>query len=263
MKIWLFSDLHLPGQEVPFSAVFPTAPYADVCVVGGDLIEGDPVAGIRWLSRHIKPLMNVVYVLGNHEFYSRHRPMDRARAEARLAADLEGIHLLDDTSVTIDDVTIYGSTLWSDFDILSYGNLDQRQRAMDVARYALNDFRVIRTCENSPELWTPELARLQHFASRWWLDGELAQSTGRKVVVTHHAPHRMSIVPQYAKDPVTAAFVSDLSELIGRRQPDLWLHGHTHSSFNYSVGSTKIICNARGYRDERVGGYDPGLVIEI
>ena len=27
----------------------------------------------------------------------------------------------------------------------------------------------------------------------------------------------------------------------------LWTHGHTHEDFDYMIGSTRIICNPRGY----------------
>jgi hypothetical protein len=30
-------------------------------------------------------------------------------------------------------------------------------------------------------------------------------------------------------------------------QIKLWTHGHTHEDFDYMVGSTRIVCNPRGY----------------
>jgi len=30
-------------------------------------------------------------------------------------------------------------------------------------------------------------------------------------------------------------------------QIKLWIHGHTHESFDYMVGDTRIVCNPRGY----------------
>jgi hypothetical protein len=39
-----------------------------------------------------------------------------------------------------------------------------------------------------------------------------------------------------------------LSEFImDHPQIKLWTHGHTHEEFDYMVGSTRIICNPRGY----------------
>lgn len=189
--------------------------------------------------------------------------MEQARRSTKESADLLGVHLLDDTSVTIGGVQVYGSTLWTDFNILAQGDLNERNRAMAETGRAMNDFHIIRAREDSAEIWTPEMARLQHFRSRFWLDQALSQGVAPQVVVSHHAPHRLSIAPQFARDLVSAGFVSDLSELIVRYQPVLWVHGHTHVSFDYRVGATNLRCNPRGYRHENVLGYDPGLVIEI
>ena len=30
-------------------------------------------------------------------------------------------------------------------------------------------------------------------------------------------------------------------------QPRLWIHGHTHESFDYQIGKTRVVCNPRGY----------------
>jgi hypothetical protein len=27
----------------------------------------------------------------------------------------------------------------------------------------------------------------------------------------------------------------------------MWTHGHTHHEFDYMVGSTRVVCNPRGY----------------
>jgi len=30
-------------------------------------------------------------------------------------------------------------------------------------------------------------------------------------------------------------------------QIKLWTHGHTHEEFDYMVGTTRVVCNPRGY----------------
>jgi len=56
--------------------------------------------------------------------------------------------------------------------------------------------------------------------------------------------------------------VSDLSSEIERWQPDLWVHGHVHDSFDYRVGRTRVLCNPRGCGDEN-RDFNPGLVVEV
>ena len=31
----------------------------------------------------------------------------------------------------------------------------------------------------------------------------------------------------------------------------LWIHGHTHTAFDYTVDGTRVVCNPRGYLDRR------------
>ncbi|CAN7555715.1 metallophosphoesterase [Devosia sp. LjRoot3] len=263
MRVWIFSDTHLPHKDIPIERVFPRIPDADLCICAGDLIESDPVGGINWLAKNIRPLMRVIFVLGNHEFYNLDSSMERDRQRTKMAAERFGIDLLDDTTVTIGGVLYAGTTLWSDFSVFAGDDLRKRDHAMAEVGRALNDFRLIRPSQGSPEIWTPEMARIQHFQSRFWLEDVLSRQNGCRVVVSHHAPHPLSIAPQFARDPITAGFVSDLSAVISRHQPALWVHGHTHTAFDYFVGETHVRCNPLGYRNEKILGFTPGLVFEI
>ncbi len=75
------------------------------------------------------------------------------------------------------------------------------------------------------------------------------------MVVTHHAPHRLSVHPRYIGNPLNAAFVSDLSDLMPG--VDLWLHGHVHDSFDYQVGCCRVVANPAGYVLNRGTAIDP------
>ena len=69
------------------------------------------------------------------------------------------------------------------------------------------------------------------------------------VVVTHHAPTKLSTHPHYAHDTImNGAYSSDLSEFI-LDNPEIvaMTHGHTHHRFRYQVGDTWVMCNPRGY----------------
>ena len=47
---------------------------------------------------------------------------------------------------------------------------------------------------------------------------------------------------------MNGGYSSDLDEFIlGHPQIRLWTHGHTHEPFDYIIGSTRIVCNPRGY----------------
>ncbi|HVJ59296.1 MAG TPA: metallophosphoesterase, partial [Burkholderiaceae bacterium] len=100
-----------------------------------------------------------------------------------------------------------------------------------------------------------------------WLDEQFAQPhDGPTVVVTHFAPARGSIAARFAGSPINGCFVSDLEARIRQWRPQLWLHGHTHDSFDYRVGETRIVANPRGYAPNGVienAKFDPQLVIAV
>ena len=69
------------------------------------------------------------------------------------------------------------------------------------------------------------------------------------VVCGHHAPSKSSTKPGYARDvQMNGCYSSDLSEFIlDHPRIKLWTHGHTHDPFDYMIGTTRIVCNPRGY----------------
>jgi Icc-related predicted phosphoesterase len=69
------------------------------------------------------------------------------------------------------------------------------------------------------------------------------------VVVGHHAPSKQSTHPKYQNDQLmNGGYSSDLSEFIlDHPQIKLWTHGHTHDPFDYMIGTTRVVCNPRGY----------------
>lgn len=105
----------------------------------------------------------------------------------------------------------------------------------------------------------------RHRDSKSFIDQALAQATDlRTVVVTHHAPHPMSFDPRFYGQITNAAFGSDLSDLIARQRPSLWIHGHIHRFRDYMVDRTRVILNPRGYGQERyISGFRPSFVIDL
>ena len=60
--------------------------------------------------------------------------------------------------------------------------------------------------------------------------------------------------------------MSDAEYLLGRDRVELWIHGHTHDSFDYNVRGTRVVCNPRGYTKAGTlenPGFDPNFIIEV
>ena len=65
---------------------------------------------------------------------------------------------------------------------------------------------------------------------------------------------------------MNACFVSDAEHLIDGRRARLWIHGHTHDSFDYSVNGTRVLCNPRGYAKNGMNenpAFDANLSVEV
>ena len=253
LKLHLLSDLHL--SQAGFTAPDTDA---DVVVLAGDIAR--PPESVAWARALGKP---VLYVPGNHEFYGG----SLAGTLAQLGALCEGtqVHLLHDTEWVHGGVRFLGTPLWTDF--LLFGDGEGRDTAVDAANRFIRDFQRIRLAEDDPSLLTPRHCAALFQRQAAWLQDSLAQPfDGPTVVITHHAPSPRSIHPRFDGSPVNACFVSRAEHLMGADKVVLWLHGHTHDSFDYVVAGTRVVCNPRGYRRNDVdenARFDPGLVLSV
>jgi hypothetical protein len=138
--------------------------------------------------------------------------------------------------------------------------MGEREAAARVAlMQTMVDYRLIATDRPGAEpleRLTIDETTHHHRRDRAWLEAELNQVfAGPTVVITHHLPSQRSIAPRYAGSLSNAGFVSELDSLMGAERVQLWIHGHTHSSFDYTVAGTRVVCNPRGYA--RGLGSDP------
>ena len=267
MKLLLLSDLHL--EFAPFTPDPQAIDEADVVVLAGDIDLGARAA--RWAADTFegKP---VIYIAGNHEFYGGH--WEGTLHDLREACQIANIHFLENDPVTITGVRFLGCTLWTDFDYFQYRGRERRKGAMQAGQRGLNDFRLIEASPlkgTNPDAFartvTPQHMLLRHQESVAWLRKELPKGDADKTVaVVHHCPRAESVAARWRDHPLTPCFASRLpDELLA--QAALWVHGHTHDSFNYQIGPTRVVCNPRGY--PRAGGasenpaFDPGLLVEV
>ena len=256
MRLQILSDLHVDagGIHRPIMAA-----GIDALIVSGDVCAGVET-GFTVLRHYVPSAIPIIMVLGNHEFYGYNYSSELARGRA--GAFAHNIHLLENDTVILGGVRFVGATLWTDYDLFGSAN---RDNCIQAAAVGLNDHRLIglTTGGSADRRFKPLDALALHQQSRAYLDRTLtAAHDGPTVVVTHHAPHENSVAAQYNRSPLTGAFVSDLSALINARQPQLWVHGHTHASFDYRVGTTRVICNPAGYGAENPA-FNPALVVQV
>ncbi len=205
----------------------------------------------------------MLYVAGNHEYYDR--GIASGLSELRQLCAGTRVRFLEQDEAVIDGVRFLGTTLWTDF--MLFEDPQQRSAAIAAASGFVRDFHVIRCGEQEDRLFTPDDAMALHRESARWLAARLATPhAGPTVVITHHAPSALSIHPRFAESPVNVAFVSRLDHLLDGGRARLWVHGHTHDSFDYVVNGTRVVCNPRGYSRQGVNenrAFAPDLVIDV
>jgi Icc-related predicted phosphoesterase len=276
MKINVISDLHLEFSDL-------TLPGGDVLILSGDIMEARqfkrdmynpnmvlleherkdqrPDRWYRFMAEECSKYREVIYVMGNHEHYG----FNYQKSYGHIAGQLpDNVTLLENQTHTVDDVVFVGCTLWTDMnkmDALTMWHVGQ----------SMNDYRQVtmfNEVKNAYHRLTPEKTAEDHYKSKQFiLETVEADPLKKYVVVTHHAPSKASTKPQYQNDTLmNGAYSSDLSDFIlDHPQIKLWTHGHTHDQFDYMIGSTRVVCNPRGYKgyEDRAEHFDPGFGVEI
>jgi Icc-related predicted phosphoesterase len=245
MKIQIFSDLHNEFKEY-----VPVQSDADVIVLAGDIHTKN--RGVEWAVKHFnKP---VLYVLGNHEAYGKTIP--KYFDEIKTLAAGTNVTILEKDVVTINGINFFGCTLWTDFEIIT-----EPRVAGYECQQVMTDYKKIKRLPGYSKLRSIDTA-LYHKLSVKWLGEQLEKYAGQtNIVITHHAPSISSIPENKKQDITTSAYASNLSSFIEKHDIALWLHGHVHTSSDYQIGDTRVVCNPRGYPAEKKVAFIEEMVV--
>ncbi len=265
MKIALCSDLHLEFADINLT----NDEAADVLILSGDIMVANDLhdhpetsygmysnANLADLGRRQQTALrfrdflkrcsfqfpHVVYVAGNHEFYHGKYP-DAYQWLRDECAKFPNVHFLEMDTVTIEDITFVGATLWTDMN-------KHDELTMYSIEKMMNDFAIIRNSERNYARFSPRDAVTRHTQTLNYFKSVVESDPSKTyVVVGHHTPSPLSIHEKYKRDHImNGGYTSDLSEFIlDHPQIKLWTHGHTHEKFDYVIGETRVVANPRGY----------------
>jgi len=278
MKIAVASDLHLEFGDL----YFDNKDHADVLILSGDICVAADISRpdphgilesarsdriVDFFKRCSFQFPHVIYVLGNHEHYHGDFATTSNKIKSMLESNmLSNVYLLDNEIKQIDDVTFIGGTLWTDMNCEDPTTLYHMKSMMNDFRCVTNSNRVVnyktyeqingvdnrersvfreRVGKFSPEDAVDEFKKFTGYIQQI-VEGKFDQ---KFVVAGHHAPSRLSTHARYADDAVmNGGYSSSLDDyIIDHPQIKLWTHGHTHHNFDYRIGSTRVVCNPRGY----------------
>lgn len=277
MKIATCSDLHLEFGTISLE----NTENADVLILSGDICVakdlmdkdnndildrfGRSEIWHTFFQECSERFPHVIYVMGNHEHYHGDYADTLTTLRNRLGY-LRNLHILDKEVFVLDDVTFIGGTLWTDMNNEDPITLMQMSGMMNDFRCVDNSHRMVNfkayeqihgvdnrekpIFKQRAARFTPEDAVIDHKQMldyiRIMIEGKFDQ---KFVVVGHHAPSKQSTHPRYKSEVImNGGYSSDLDDfIIDHPQIKLWTHGHTHEDFDYMIGSTRIVCNPRGY----------------
>jgi Icc-related predicted phosphoesterase len=261
MKIAVCSDLHLEFGDLDLE----NAENADVLILGGDIFVAEDLTYLEpvitdnvlmptsmslrarryydFIERCCQRFPHVVLITGNHEHYHG----DFAETHwilRKVFADFTNLYILDKQFTIIDNVVFFGGTLWTDMN-------GEDPETMRTNRGLMNDYNCIKnTSQEGMKVFMPQDSVDDHKKFLTELEKVLGvYPTQPTVVVGHHAPSKASTHPRYKTETImNGAYSSNLDNFIlDNRQIKLWTHGHTHEDFDYMIGTTRVVCNPRGY----------------
>jgi len=258
MKIAICSDVHLEFGDLDLH----NEEGADVLILGGDILVADDLKGaaspivkvtetlstraeryVDFINRCSERFPHVIYIMGNHEHYHG----DFAESDKLIKGtfgDLKNFYFLDKDWININGVFFYGGTLWTDMN-------KEDPITMHQMSYCMNDYRGVKNSNKErPANFSPDDTVVDHKEFLKGLDLALGLYPNYPfVVVGHHAPSKQSTHPRYKTEVImNGAYSTNLDDFIlDRRQIKMWTHGHTHEEFDYMIGTTRVVCNPRGY----------------
>jgi len=252
MRARVLSDLHLDfqrdhGEEV--AQEVSGGPHYDVMVVAGDISESKGLErALRVLAKHAKA--PILYVPGNHDFWG-----GRIEADGSLpqAPKVDGVTILQNGVAEIEGQRFIGTTLWFPRPTNQALALAAAQSWCDYQKIERSTF---------DHYGTMRLNAVAMVARRF-LEQEIRPGD---VVITHHLPSWHSVDLKFAGAASNAFYVHNVPELLEQRGVKLWVHGHTHASVAYVMGSTRVMCNPRGYPfDSGVENdrFNPHLTVDL
>jgi Icc-related predicted phosphoesterase len=256
MKIRIISDIHCDiNKNKKFN-------YGEDFVICCGDISGDRFTSENWIKNNIK---QGIFVGGNHLGYNivSNDKKDSLNLSIKYLQDKfseEPIYFLENQYIIKNDIVFIGCILFTDFDLFP-----SRCLAQEVARQSLNDYRRVKIYKHCLlQTLLPDDTLKAHRKSKRYINKICKDFSDKKVIViTHHAPSILSVQTKYKNDILSAAFASNLENLMEKNKNiKLWCHGHVHNNADYKIFDTRIVANPLGYYDENPDFINEGLLID-
>ena len=257
MKLRIISDIHCDINGFKNT----TFDFGDDFVICCGDVSCDRFSTEFWINRNLR---QGIVIAGNHLGY---HPVTQDNNDSfNLSITYlknkfkNKIYSLENQRLTINDVIFVGCTLFTDFKLYN-----RKSECELIAYKSLNDYRYVKLFKsgNLVKIQPADQIRM-HNKSKKYIENVCKENPDKKiVVVTHHAPSSKSIPEEYKADDLSAAFASNLEEIIAKYDNlKLWCHGHIHNNTDYNLYGTRIVANPLGYPGENPKFDRNGIIID-
>lgn len=253
----LISDTHIdfwvPIKHNPVKQEIRMQNYVDelipenpsnVLVLAGDIGHYNR-QNIDFLKKMKKVYQYILIVFGNHDYYMvsnsirkkhKNRSYNRANDFIEQCQDIEGVHILDGTMITIDGITFGGAAGWYD---LSYGPNQlglTPEETLWSWRENSNDAVLIKNLFHEPyDMYEKERDKIDSVIDE--VD----------IMITH-VPPEFSHMSKEEKESIHSSYYTfEGEDLIKKMKDKIWCFGHTHKQLDKKVYDCRMVSNALGY----------------
>lgn len=249
-KVQIVSDLHIEfnDNEDPNPLEYIT-PSSEILILAGDIGSLYKFNQLLVFLQKLSKLFEVIlYVPGNHEWYCipDHDPLTLPTLENRLnkiSERIKNLHILNRSSVRINNVCIAGATLWSNPEC-PVPPFIVRINGMKTKEY-----------------------KEQHLTDLNYIKEMIRYCDKNKlklIIVTHHPPTKKVLTIAKKRKKFDSLYATDLEYLLDRNNVHTWICGHVHKNFDFlSSKGCRIVGNQKGKPKDNIKNFSKKFLIDI
>lgn len=249
VKFQIMSDLHIEtsdNEDVdPLKYITPSA---NILILAGDIGRIHKYNQLKnFLTKLCTHFEFVLYVLGNQEFYhvkgiERKNMEDLLKDIEVIAEKIPNLHILNRSSVVIDNVCVAGCTLWS-------------QPTVEVPPFLVRIHGMTTSIYNGLHLQDLSYVRK--------ITDYCTEKKLKLLLVTHHSP-TFRVTQNKSRDKYKSLYATNLESLFDVNKIHTWICGHVHANFDFiSKGGTRLVCNQKGKPADRIMDFSLQKVINL
>ena len=249
MNFQIASDFHIEKKTTDINInnlIIPSAPYLILAGDIGSLYKFDQLK--KFLEDVCKMFKDVIYVPGNHEFYTiRGIPgipfYKLIKRLENLEESIPNLHILNRSVVRIGKYCFIGSVLWSncpeDSEFPKYRVCIHGFNKKKYNRFNKTDISFIQN--------TVKMCKERNYIP---------------IIITHYPPSEKLLNPTFTNNNFKYLYFNNLEYMLNEQDIPMWICGHTHWTFDMlSDNGTRLIANQKGIKND--SNYENDFVISL